>query len=766
MKLVKRSKKVHDDYQEFVSGLSPEESSLASMVLVQDSVEQYDLNLTQPDWLLSGIAQKVWLIKLNGAEVVLDFDVEFMSSEGRAEKLMSEKHEALLNAFKCWLLIQSSPMHTGYQKLAKKRVSVKLRHTLYLIDFLLLNSEAISLEKHFSQWGKDFVRATLEKIFEQANVKRGVYETERRLDEFVSENIKNYTDEYLENGFEKLIIKFDLPHEAIGHHTPCHRRVLGFLYLEGAIETKRRGGRFGLVKLSFLREKLFAHTLYGHKVTQPKLEKYAVCDEYGTALYSEFPQHPLNKRLDIGISESYFGEIKQNLFMLAGVNSLGGQIGLNTAKVNDSCFEDIKLRAFMTTEPKDTGRVPTIGAGEVLPQIRNGFEFIFKHKTVIFEAVESVLVASLKEINQTSRREFTEYGYKKYLPPEAVDLGIEVLGYNVNEDELFKKRRENKDLFFLFNVLQGALQVIVGSTMARRMGELVELDPFEALLPKGINPEYSPSKDFNLVFDNRKSGVAYGGEILREQLSRPILNRVASIIYQWQKFNLSISKQGLLKNLNEVGLFTSLSSQTVAFKEGNTESFLDNLDAFCDYFETRSYVDENCVTRRLYIRQHQLRRFFAMTFYWAYGYEASETLRYFLAHTDIEHLERYVTEETSGEVLRGVLAERLIDGIRNRDISHIGELEVILKNKFGLRSVEYATYSEISEDIEDELIVLDKTYEHVIPQRYKNYETLLIGIEKLLSDGVISLKAEYATVKSKDTKEAAIMDLVLKYEQA
>lgn len=764
MKLVKGSKKVHEDYQKLVSGLSPEESLLVSMELVQDSVEQYDLNLIQPDWLLSDITQNVWLIQLNGAEIALDFDVEFLSSEGRAEKLVSEKHRALLNAFKCWLLIQSSPMHTGYQKLAKKTVSVKLRHTLYLIDFLLLNSKAISLEKHFALWDKDFVRATLEKIFEQASVTKGVYETEKRLDEFLNENIKSYSDDCLENSFEKLIIKFDLSNEVIKRYTPHHRRILGLLYLEGAIETGRKGGRFGLVKLSFLREKLFANTLYGHKVIQPKLEKYAVSDEHGAALYSEFPQHPLNKRLDVGISESYFGHIKQTLYMLAGVNSLGKHIKLETAKISSACFEDIKLNALMTTAPKDTGRVPTIGAGEVLPLIRNGFEFIFKHKTVIFEAVESVLVGSIKEINQTSWKEFTEHGYKKYLPPEATDLGIEVLGYSVNEEELFKKRREYKDLFFLFSVLQGALQVIVGSTMARRMGEMVELDPFEALLPKGIDPECSLSTDFNLVFDNRKSGVAYGGEIVREQLSRPILNRVASIIYQWQKFNLRVSKQGLLKNLNEVGLFTSLSSQTVAFKEGNTESFIDNFDAFCDYFETRSYVDENGVTRRLYIRQHQLRRFFAMTFYWAYGYEASETLRYFLAHTDIEHLERYVTEETSGEVLRGVQAERMIDGIRNRDISHIGELEVILKNKFGLNSVEYATYSEISDDIEDELIVLEKTHEHVVPQRYKNYEALLIGIEQLLSDGVISLKAEYATVESKDSKETAIMDLVLKYE--
>ena len=78
MKLVKGSRGMHEDYHKLVSGLSPEESLLASMKLVQDSVEQYDLNLSQPDWLFSDIMQDVWLIRLNDAEVVLNFDVEFI----------------------------------------------------------------------------------------------------------------------------------------------------------------------------------------------------------------------------------------------------------------------------------------------------------------------------------------------------------------------------------------------------------------------------------------------------------------------------------------------------------------------------------------------------------------------------------------------------------------------------------------------------------------------------------------------------------------
>tara|TARA_Y100001937_G_C7135408_1_gene339710 strand:- start:3591 stop:5891 length:2301 start_codon:yes stop_codon:yes gene_type:complete len=766
MKQADGVKRVHQDYLSFVSGLSPEESLVASMKLVEQNLELSGSISTTPDWLFVDFNENQWKIELNGAEVFLNFDVKFMSSTGKLEKLVSSEHKPLLNVFKCWLLIQSSPMHTGYQMQASKTISVKLRHTLYLIDYLLLNSEVIGLEKHFLLWDRDFIRVTLERLFEQDSITSAVYETEKRLDSFINENIKGHSDHELEVSFQNLVNEFSVSEEVIRSYSSELRRALGFLFFNNAIESRKKGGRYGLIKLNYIRNMLFSDTLYGHKVMQPKLEKYSVNDACTSSLSSEYPQHPLNKRLDLGISEKYFASIKQNLYMLAGVNSLAQHHGLETAKISNDIFEDIKLSALLETVKKSSGRVPTIGVGEVLPQIKNAFEFIFKFKDVLFEAVQTVLEGAAKEIPETSFKEFVDFGYKKYLTPEALAIGVQVIGYNGNDPERFKKRRENKDLFFLFNVLQGALQVVVGATMARRMGELVELDPFNAILPRGINPKKFPSTDFSLVFDNRKSGVAYGGEIVREQLSRPILRSVATLIYQWQEFNTRMHKNGFLKGTEDFGLFTSLSSRPVDFKLGNTESFIDNLDAFCDYFETRTYVDENGVLRRLYIRQHQLRRFFAMVFYWSYGYEASDTLRYFLAHTDIQHLERYVAEEMSGQVLRGVQAERIVDGIKNRDISKIGELEVILKNKFGISSVEYSTYEEIAADIDDGIILLNKTHEHVDPKRYLNYQALVSGLENLLDQGVISLKAEYVTVSSKGGQESNIIDLVLKYEQA
>lgn len=736
-----------------------------SMELVSEHLDG-DLNFgMNPRWLHSNFEENIWSISLDKALVKINFDVEFMGSDGEVYNLTDKANFVLLNAFKCWLLLQSSPLQVGFQNVGDSSVSKKLRSTLYLIDFLLLNSREISLEKHFLLWDRDLITTILERLFDAESLVEGIYNIEQRLEFYIASKVEDFSHEDLDRACDKLISDFPRSRNYISNCPESLRRKLSFLYLEDAFETSKKSTRYGFIRLKYVRNKILSNTLYGHRVQQPLIIKYSLVSDPVSYVATEFPQHPLNRRYDIGISARYFGTIRQNLFTLADANAFGDLLSIETAKIPDSTFDDVIVKGLIEGPSKNVGRTLTLGAGEILPQIKNAFEFIFKFDELIFDAVERILASSESEIEGSSFNEFKKSGFKSLLKSNHFELGIETLGYEVNEPGRFSKIRENKDLFYLFNVLQGSLQIIVGALMARRLGELVELDPMNAIMPSQIDPKKSPDQEFHLIFDNRKSGTAYGGEVIREQLRRPILRSIAAIIFKWQDFNSRMKERGLFNHLSDVSLFTSLSSRTLKFKEGNVESFIDNLNAFCDYFQTRTYTDGNGIERRVYIRQHQLRRFFAMVFYWAHGYEASETLQYFLAHTDLQHLEHYVKEETAGEVLRGVQAERMIDGIRNRDISDIAELERILKNKFGLKSIEYATYEEIRDDVNDDLISIEKTHKHVTPQRYQNYETLLHSLEELLEVGVIDLKYAHAVVSGHNKGFCEALDLVLKYEQ-
>lgn len=193
------------------------------------------------------------------------------------------------------------------------------------------------------------------------------------------------------------------------------------------------------------------------------------------------------------------------------------------------------------------------------------------------------------------------------------------------------------------------------------------------------------------------------------------------------------------------------------------------MDAFCDYFETEVVqYEKNCV-RRYYIRQHQLRRFFAMLFFWSKGFDGLDTLRHFLAHTDTEHLYHYVTEGISGEVLTDIKAKRILDGVGKKDIENIDKLTSVILEKFGVQSVTFKTYKQVLEDYKEDIV--DGFIETFPPfeQIEQQFEQELIcfeqDISRLLLDHTIDLEPEFFTVIDSKGKSITDYKLVLKVRE-
>jgi hypothetical protein len=70
-----------------------------------------------------------------------------------------------------------------------------------------------------------------------------------------------------------------------------------------------------------------------------------------------------------------------------------------------------------------------------------------------------------------------------------------------------------------------------------------------------------------------------------------------------------------------------------------------NLDLLCDYFETARDVKG----QRWYLRPHECRRFFALTFFHAQGQEAClPALSWMLGHSNLQHTWRYIKEQLTG----------------------------------------------------------------------------------------------------------------------
>jgi len=99
----------------------------------------------------------------------------------------------------------------------------------------------------------------------------------------------------------------------------------------------------------------------------------------------------------------------------------------------------------------------------------------------------------------------------------------------------------------------------------------------------------------------------------------------------------------------------------VEIPSGTPQRYNESLDLFCDWAELE--LDQTGC--RYYLRQHQLRRFFAMLFFWGGGFGGMDTLRWLLGHTDAQHLWHYVTECTPGLTLRSVAAEWVAYGVKH-----------------------------------------------------------------------------------------------------
>lgn len=67
------------------------------------------------------------------------------------ERLTSQKHQPLLNAFKHWITACDNPLENGGKIIASKCASIKFEKILTLIDVILLNAKALKLSEYHLQ---------------------------------------------------------------------------------------------------------------------------------------------------------------------------------------------------------------------------------------------------------------------------------------------------------------------------------------------------------------------------------------------------------------------------------------------------------------------------------------------------------------------------------------------------------------------------------------------------------------------------------------
>jgi hypothetical protein len=348
-----------------------------------------------------------------------------------------------------------------------------------------------------------------------------------------------------------------------------------------------------------------------------------------------------------------------------------------------------------------------------------------------------------------------------YLSSEYLAKGIkQVQSFAESIENRHERIRVNESLFDLFSVLQGAIQVLVGAIMARRQDELIKLKSHGNLSPN-VNPfsEEGVKAEYSLLFKVKKTG----SKGVNATIERPIPQSIAKLIWQLEQFNIKASELNLSKG--KLSLFNNLNSKYCQLSRVSHKTYNAHLDYLCDYLETDLVRYDSGEYRRNYVRQHQLRRFFAMAFFWSKGFDGLDALRWMLGHSDMEHLYHYISESETGAVLNGAKASVIVRGVVD-SASELAKLEgieevrkMIAERLTGDSStpITIESVSEAAADYDDESYL---TIPHISQlQKEQDIETEVIH---LLEEGRITLEPEFFTVDDCDGRATQTFNLILK----
>lgn len=634
------------------------------------------------EWLLSEFDAIVWEYSFGFKEPKLIYwDVEL--NDGSS--LIDKKNKKLLDGLKYFLTgsTQANSI-TG----SNGAWASELARAVHIVDFLLLNAEQFKLAQYgLAGLGRDKLKLILSEIGSSKDTAESIYGWSKRMSlyglKLALETSKTEILHAIAQWPELAIVTpaqidentLDIPLELIP-------QVRAALYLKGLYRASRdKGHNPNSVRVS---NDIYRNTLRGRFEDKPIIRILAV--QSGDDFVREYPPIPVATGARDKMGDVNFSEYRRTLYGLGSLHDLG---------LPAPSAEDLISAKNFTIETAGAGRFRSLPSQVVFSAVRDSIEFYLKHGSKIVDGFCRTVLYCKKEKLPLSK--LTDQQFQKVVGEDLTSIGVENLGMSRRavdtpyaselkgtKSEYFKKLRSNHGLIELVKILIGCTQVVTGALMGRRIGELMDLHAKDCL---DVTEQW-------LVFVNRKSTYNLFGT--RQLEARPIEPIAVKMIKNLVRMQKILKRLGFISEL--YGLFASPSSKgNAVLSKVSVYGFNQNLDLFCDYFETQTNEDGN----RYYIRQHQLRRFFAMLFFYSSSFGGLETLQWMLGHTDVKHVWHYITESMDGATLRGAKAQFVAEALHSGDVASFESLAALLKARYGTEDFTIVDTVELEDYLSD-----------------------------------------------------------------
>lgn len=641
--------------------------------------------LRQADWLLSNFDDNCWEYSFGFKKPkVIDWDVEIDDGS----RLIAPKNRELLDGFKYFITgVTNSISQTVTRTSATATRALDFNRALNIVDFLLLNAKNFQLAKHgLAGLGRDALKLTLAELCSNKSTAEAVYGWSKRLSLYCLNLTLQTSASDIDSALKEFPDLNKISPDQIENNTleiPLEMipRVRAALYLNDIYRRSEKGYTPNSAKISNF---IYRNTLKGRLETKP------TADILSTRKYDYFTRELLpivvttGNRESIGASDFY--QFRRTLYSLGTLH----EVGLPAPSV-----EDLDATRKFILETGKLGRFRTLPSKVVFGAVRNAIEFHIKHgKSLIDGICKVALHCKLKGIPTS---ELTDDVVREIIGEDLRKLGVEGLGLSRrvigtahhepikgSTSEYYSALRANKGLLELVKIYFGSAQIIVGALMGRRVGELKDLHAFNCL----------DASEQWLVFQNRKSTHNLFG--IRQIEARPIEPIAVKMIKSLVRMQKILKRLGYIDKLTT--LFSSPSiNGDLSLADANSYNYNQNLDFFCDYFETETNEDG----KRYYIRQHQLRRFFAMLFFYSSSFGGLETLQWMLGHTDVEHVWHYITEAMDGATLAGAKVQYVAESLHSGDIESFESLAALVTARYGTENFTLAETNELEDYLAD-----------------------------------------------------------------
>ncbi|MFS1477602.1 integrase [Vibrio lentus] len=739
----------------------------------------YGYDDRQPEWLESSFPENKWVLTLGKTPKTIHWDTVYLDD---GKKLTDKKHQKLLNSFKYWITAADNPLENGGKVISPITACHKVNKVIALINAVLLHSKEFKLAKyHLLNVNDDFWLNILTKVAEHGSF-QGVYEIDKRTQALLnnaSQSISDTDAQTLKENFP--LVTQDIAQDESFLFLAEREKACAWLFEQGYYRSRENIKYAG--RCAVLGELLFKGKMLYHGINIPNYAELHLKAPWRNSEYRAVENRDISSGTNQGTISTYIEAIRLIHTNLEREDAASPSI--LSERVSSGHIS--QLVSF-----KKAGRTRTLPPTFVFNLIRQCYEFAKEHlpieegSTTLLDETLSVLSTARSKStannsntlrpqplalawNEELHREMssTEQGYWfqteaiNCLSSEYLKKGVtQIQGFAESVESRFERVRANESLFDLFSVLQGAIQVLVGAIMARRQDELIKLKSHGNLSPN-VSPfsEAGTKTEYNLIFKVKKTG----SKGVNTTIERPIPLSIARFIWQLEQFNIKASELNLCKG--KLSLFNSLNSNNSQLNLVTHNTYNAHLDALCDYLGTDLVEYDNGEYRRNYVRQHQLRRFFAMAFFWSKGFDGMDALRWMLGHSDMEHLYHYISESETGAVLNGAKASVIVRGVVD-STSELAKLEgieevrkIIAERLTGDSStpITIESVSEAAEDYDDESYL---TVPHISQlQKEQDIETEVI---QLLEEGRITLEPEFFTIESDNGNTTQTFNLILK----